>query len=81
MLTLQWAAFIHAELRCADAKSAFLQGDGKETQETEDVCARPLDEIACAMSTPLWDPQCNFRKPCTDLGICHGVGGSRLTCS
>ena len=30
MLTLQWASFHHAELECADAKSAFLQGDGKE---------------------------------------------------
>ena len=53
ILTLQWASFNHAELECADAKSAFLQGDGEEMQETEDVYARALGEIACAMNTPL----------------------------
>ena len=42
MLTLQWTAFNHAELECADAMSAFLQGDGHEMQDTE-----------CAMNMPL----------------------------
>ena len=33
MHTLQWTAFNHAELENADAKSAFLQGDGQEMQD------------------------------------------------
>ena len=49
VLTLQWTAFNHAELECADAKSALLQGDGHEMQDTESVYAKALDEIACAM--------------------------------
>ena len=53
MPALQWASFNHAELECADAKSAFLQCDGKEMQETEDVYGRALDEIACALHIPL----------------------------
>ena len=39
MLTLQWTAFNRAELEYADAKSVFLQGDGHEMQEKEDVYA------------------------------------------
>ena len=53
MLTLQRTAFNHAELECAGAKSASVQGDGHEMQDKEDACARALDEIACAMNIPL----------------------------
>ena len=53
MLTLQWAAFILAELECADAKPAFLPGDGQKMQEHEDVYARASDEAACANDIPL----------------------------
>ena len=53
VLTLQWASFKHAELQCADAMSAFLQGERKKMQETEDVCARALHEIACALNISL----------------------------
>ena len=52
-LALQWTAFNHAELERADAMSAMLQGDGQEMQESEDVYARALNELACAMNTPL----------------------------
>ena len=53
MLTLQWASFNHAVLECADAKSAFSQGDGKRMQETEDVHAGAPDEMACSMNIPM----------------------------
>ena len=52
MLTLQWTAFNHAELDCADVKSAFLQGDGDEMQDTEAANARALDDISCSMNIP-----------------------------
>ena len=48
----QWTAFNHAELECADAKPAFLQGDEQEMQGTDVVHLRELDEIACAMNIP-----------------------------
>ena len=57
MLTLQWTAFNHAELECAGAKSAVLQGDGHEMQDIEAVYARALDEIACAI-TYHWGRRC-----------------------
>ena len=53
MLTLQWTAFNHAELECGDAKSAFLQGDEHEMQDTKAEYAPALDELACAMNIPL----------------------------
>ena len=53
MPTLQSTAFNHAELECADAKSAFFQGDGHEMQDMEAVYARGLDDVACAMNIPL----------------------------
>ena len=76
MLTLQWASFNHAELECADAKSALLQGDGQRMQETEDVYARALDEIACAMNMPLGSAarfhasECDRRRRCAALPFC-----------
>ena len=39
MPTLQWTAFNHAELECADAKSAFFEGDGHEMQDMKS-CVR-----------------------------------------
>ena len=53
MLTLHWTAFSHAELECADAKSAFLQDDGQEMQDSELIFARALDDIAAAMKVLL----------------------------
>ena len=53
MPTLQWTAFNRTELECADAKSAFLQGDGHKMQDTKVVYARARDGIACAMNIPL----------------------------
>ena len=63
MLMLQWASINHAELDCADSKSAFLQGDGKEMQETEDVYARAVDEIACRI-------RCEIVESCVRTGKC-----------
>ena len=53
VLTLQWCEVPKAHLGCADAKCAFLQGDGKEICEQEPIYARALDEVACAFNTPL----------------------------
>ncbi len=52
MLTLQWCAVRKAHLECADAKCAFLQGDGKEMDEQEPIYARVLGEVACAFNIP-----------------------------
>ena len=51
MRTIHWTAFGHAESECADAESA--QGDGQNTQDSESIYARALDEIACAVQVLL----------------------------
>ena len=56
-----------AELECADAKCAFLQSDGEETQETEDVCARALEEIVCAMNVSMG---CEIVESCVRTWKC-----------
>ena len=57
MLPRQWASFNHAQLECADAMSAFLEGDGKKMQETEDLYARALWTKSRVPRTSPWDPQ------------------------
>ena len=66
MLTLHCTAFNHAELECAIAKSAFLQGDGQEMQDPQPTYARALDEIKSAMKVPLGSA----------VGICDGYVGT-----
>ena len=34
ILTHQWTTFNHAEMECADAKSAFWQGDGQDMHDS-----------------------------------------------
>jgi hypothetical protein len=51
-MILQWSAINKATVELADAKSAFLQGDGTEMDETKPVYAKAIAEIAAAFDIP-----------------------------
>ena len=52
-LVLQWAAINKAIVEAADAKSAFLQGDGHELDENEPIYVRAIAEVAHALNVPV----------------------------
>ena len=52
-LVLQWAAINKAIVESADAKSAFLQGDGQELDEKEPIYVRAIAEVAYALNVPI----------------------------
>ena len=52
-LVLQWAAINRAIVEAADAKSAFLQGDGQELTEKEPIYVRAIAEVAYALNVPI----------------------------
>ena len=51
-LVLQWAAINKAIVESADAKSAFLQGDGAELSEHKPIYARAIAEVSAAFDIP-----------------------------
>jgi hypothetical protein len=51
-LVLQWAAINKATVEAADAKSAFLQGDGAELKEHQPIYAKAIAEVAAAFDLP-----------------------------
>ena len=51
-LCLVWAATNHATAESADAKSAFLQGDGEELGENAPIYAKAIPEVAAAFDIP-----------------------------
>ena len=51
-LLLQWAAINGAIVESADAKSAFLQGDGTELSENRPIYAKAIAEVAAAFNLP-----------------------------
>ena len=52
-LVLQWAALNKATVESADAKSAFLQGDGQELDDNEPIYVRAIAEVAHALNVPI----------------------------
>jgi hypothetical protein len=51
-LVLQWAAINKATVESADAKSAFLQGDGQEISDNEPIYVRAIAEVENALNVP-----------------------------
>ena len=52
-LVLQWAAINKAIVESADAKSAFLQGDGQELNDNEPIYVRAIAEVAHSLNVPI----------------------------
>jgi len=52
-LVLQWASINKAVVESADAKSAFLQGDGQELDDNEPIYVRAIAEVAFAFKVPI----------------------------
>ena len=52
-LVFQWAAINRAIVEAADAKSAFLQGDGQELTEKEPIYVWAIAEVAYALNVPI----------------------------
>ena len=52
-LVLQWAAINRATVESADAKSAFLQGDGEELNEHKPIYVQAIEEVAAAFNIPV----------------------------
>ena len=51
-LCLVWASINHATAESADAKSAFLQGDGEELNENAPIYVKAIPEVAAAFDVP-----------------------------
>jgi len=52
-LVLQWASINKAIVESADAKSAFLQGDGEQLNDNEPIYVRAIAEVAYALGVPV----------------------------
>ena len=52
-LLLQWAAINQATVERADAKSAFLQGDGQELKDQAPIYVQAMAEVAHALGVPI----------------------------
>ena len=52
-LVLHWSAITKSTVESADAKSAFLQGDGQELKEHAPIYVQAMAEIAAAFDVPI----------------------------